>query len=88
MKESYIYAGKPSSVKDASSVSGVLIKLFGGGFAFRVYDGKKNFVDYDICHDDLSITINADELASFYSHEDQHVLDHSPNVLGLKKIEN
>jgi len=86
MKDSYIYAGKPSRVKDASSVSGVLTKLFGGGFAFRVYDEKNNFVDYEICHDDLSITINADELASFYSHKDQHVLDHSPKVLGLKKV--
>jgi len=87
MEHKYIYAGKLSKVTDASSVSGVLIKSFGGGFAFRVYDNKNNFIDYDICHDDLSITINSNELASFYSHNDKHILDHSPEVLGLKKVE-
>jgi len=87
LREKYSYAGKPSKVKNAASVSGVLIKLFGGGFAFRVYNDKHDFVDYEINHDDLSITIDSDALASFYSYKDQHSLDHSPEVLGLSVIE-
>ncbi|VAW72366.1 hypothetical protein MNBD_GAMMA12-1752 [hydrothermal vent metagenome] len=72
----------------ADTVSGILIKLFGGGYAFRVYHDKKKerFTDYELRHDDLSVTIDSDALASFYSAGENHVLDHSPNVLGLKEI--
>ena len=85
MTEKYIYGGKPSDVKDASGVSGVIIKLYGGGFAFRVYHDDCSFTDYVINHDDLSVTIDKDALASFYTHGEYASLDHSPEVFGLKK---
>jgi hypothetical protein len=88
MVEEIIYSGKVSKVRSAAGVSGVLIKLFNGGYAFRVYDENHNFIDYNIKHDDLSITIESDELASFYTAGDNHYLDHSPEVLGLDKVKN
>ena len=84
--EKYIYAGKISTVSDASGVSGMLIKL-GNGFAFRRYQDDGSFTDYNLNHDDLPITIDKEALASFYSQGDNHALDHSPGVLGLKKVE-
>jgi len=49
----------------------------GGIIFFRVYQNDGEFTDYDISHDELSITIDTDAMASF-------ALDHSPSVLGLK----
>lgn len=46
----------------------------------------KTFTDYEIMHDDLSITIEADELASFYQIGNLFVPDHSPEVSGLKNV--
>lgn len=37
-------------------------------------------------HDDLSATIDADELAAFYRAGEHDILDHGPEVLGLKEI--
>lgn len=85
MSEKYIYGGKVSEVSDASGVSGVLIKNYGGGFSFRVYTSTYEFTDYQINHDDLPVTINRDALASFYTSDEGQVIDHSPNVFGLRK---
>jgi hypothetical protein len=87
MTEKYIYRGKVSEVKSAAGTSGVLIKLFGGGYAFRIYHENGEFTDYDLNHDDLSVTIDQDELASFYTCEERHSLDHAPSDFDLKKIE-
>ena len=87
MFDKYIYGGKECSGKDASGVSGMLIKTFDGGYTFRVYDSEGSFVDYDLRHDDLSITIDSDSLASFYECDDKHMLDYSPQVFNLKKVE-
>ena len=73
-------------MKPAAGISGVLIKDAEGGFVFRVYHEDGTFTDYEIRHDDLSITIDADGLASFYQIGDRFILDHSPQVLGLKKV--
>ncbi|WP_444930740.1 hypothetical protein ACJJIF_02865 [Microbulbifer sp. SSSA002] len=86
MVEQYIYSGRPSKVQDAAGVSGVIIKSFDGTFLFRVYnEDKSSHIDYRLNHDDLAVTIQADELASFYSYGEDHALDYSPKVLGLKK---
>ena len=74
--------GDEADVSSAAGVKGVLISLFGGGYAFRVYDGKGGFEDYDIKHNDLEVTISEEELASFYKYGDAQWLDHSPEVLG------
>lgn len=52
--------------KTAKGVSGYLIWCIDGVFRFRVYDDKKEFVDYDITHGDLAITITDDD-ATLYS---------------------
>lgn len=85
MKNKYIYSGKASDVTSAAGVSGVLIKLRTGGHVFRVYSADYSYTDYQINHDDLSITIDADSLASFYSHGESNTLDHSPEVFQLKQ---
>ena len=82
----YLYGGKAADVNDAAGVSGVLCKGIDNRFFFRVYEGE-NFTDYDICHNDIAITIAKDELAAFYTIGETHVLDHSPQVLGLKTVD-
>ena len=66
---------KPMS---ADGVEGVLIQVGAGVYKFRVYDSEHNFVDYDLHHSDLCVTIT-DEDAYFYG---DSVLDHSPSTLG------
>jgi hypothetical protein len=85
MTETHHYGGKVAQVTPADGVQGVLIRLFGGGFAFRVYSDDGEFIDYDICHDDLPVTLDSDALASFYRVDGHDILDHSPQVLGLKE---
>jgi len=86
MSDKYIYGGRISSVRSAAGVSGILVKTTGGGFAFRVYtEDKSSFTDYVINHGDLAVTIGSRELAAFYSCGEDHALDHSPQVFGLKK---
>ncbi|HED33072.1 MAG TPA: hypothetical protein ENJ08_02490 [Gammaproteobacteria bacterium] len=87
MTSKYIYAGKPSDVKSASGVSGMLLRSFNGRYFFRVQHNEHDFTDYELMHDDLYITIDKDELASFYTCGDSHSLDHSPQVLRLRKAE-
>lgn len=87
MTDKYIYRGEECRIKDASGVSGVLIKTINGEYVFRVYDSEGEFIDYNICHDDLSVTIDANSLASFYTKGDNNILDHSPQVFNLKEVE-
>ncbi len=84
MLDTYIYGGKPAKTEKAEGVTGMLI--YGAeGYKFRVYNKDHSFIDYKIRHDDLSITIDQDALASFYIlDENTAILDHSPSVLGLK----
>jgi hypothetical protein len=70
------------TTKPANGVSGHLIYLHCyNKCVFRVYDANFNFVDYDLHHSDLCITIN-DEDAYFYRDEYSDVLDHAPSTLG------
>jgi hypothetical protein len=47
-----------------------------------VYDAEHNFVDYDLHHSDLCVTID-DADAYFYHRDGQDILDHAPMTLGL-----
>ena len=67
--------------KSANGVTGHLIQIFTGQTVFRVYDDNHNFVDYDLRHSDLTVTIN-DEDAYFYRDEYSDALDHAPETLG------
>jgi hypothetical protein len=81
----HYYGNKAAKVTPAEGVQGNLIRLFDGSFVFRVYSSDGEFIDYDIRHDDLPITIDSDALTSFYRVDGHDILDHSPQVLGLKE---
>lgn len=66
----------------ADGVSGMLLRGHNGTFVLRVYNEDKTFVDYDIHHSDLSVTIN-DKDAYFYQGR-INVIDHSPTTLGIE----
>jgi len=87
MNETYLYGGVPVSVESAAGARGVIIRTLGGTLLFRVYHDRERFIDYEIRHDDLGVTIDAGELAAFYKVGARDVLDHSPEVLGLRKME-
>lgn len=86
MNNKYLYGGEPAEVDSAAGVQGMIIRSFDGNFMFRVYRDPEHFTDYEIRHDDLSVTMDADALAAFYKVGERNILDHSPPVLGLKKI--
>jgi len=67
--------------QSANGVTGHLIQIFTGQTVFRVYDDNQNFVDYDLQHMYLTVTIT-DEDAYFYHDEYNDRLDHSPTTLG------
>ena len=86
-----IYGKQEAEVAPASGVKGILIRNANNKFYFRVYNkDKSEFMDYEILHDDMEITISPKELASFYRIKQENgeidILDHSPQVLGLKEI--
>ena len=86
MSERYRYGSAPAKVTPAAGRKGVILRSFDGRLVFRVYDEAGSFTDYDLRHDELSVTIGADALASFYRIGDDHILDHSPEALGLRKV--
>jgi hypothetical protein len=64
----------------ANGTTGVLIRVLGQTM-FRVYsDDRKTFVDYDLLHSDLQVTINDDD-AHFYQKGGRNYLDHSPHTI-------
>jgi hypothetical protein len=69
--------------KSANGVRGHLLNLIDGIMVFRVYNDKHEFVDYDIHHSDLCITID-DPDAYFYRRNEQDILDHAPMTLGIQ----
>lgn len=85
MKHKYLYGGRPAEVKPAAGVRGVLIRALDGAMMFRVYHDRARFTDYEIRHNDLSVTIDNDKLAAFYKVGEHDILDHSPQVLGLDR---
>lgn len=87
MSGKYLYGKMPADVTPADGVKGVLIRALNGALMFRVYRDRERFTDYEIRHDDLNVTIDKDALATFYKVGENYVLDHSPQVLGLNKIE-
>lgn len=54
-----------------------------GRYVFRVYNQDKTFIDYDLLHYDLEVTIT-DADAYLYNGDGLTFLDHSLETLGLK----
>ncbi len=71
-------------IKCADGVEGLLIADMFGEIFFRVYHSPGVFTDYKYRHSDMSVVIK-DEDAYFYSDGDRHILDHSPETLGLNR---
>ncbi len=86
MTKVVLTSGKIVQVKDASGVDGVIIHS-GSSYFFRVYDENYEFTDYELHHDDLSVTINEDALAAFYSDGEKYWIDHSPSVFGFEELD-
>jgi hypothetical protein len=82
------YGNASATARTADGTSGVLCRSAdGASWFFRVYASDGSFTDFDLHHDELSITIMPGAKASFYERDGMHVLDHSPAVLGLQSIE-
>ena len=71
------------TARSANGVRGNLLNLIDGTVVFRVYDAEHNFVDYDLHHSDLCVTID-DADAYFYRRDEQDILDHAPMTLGIE----
>lgn len=71
-------------MQSANGVTGHLLYT-GDTYVFRVYDARHNFIDYDIFHCDLCITIN-DADAYFY-YKPTPCIDHSSETLGIETTE-
>ena len=71
------------TARSAHGVRGHLLNLIDGTVVFRVYDAEHNFVDYDLHHSDLCVTID-DADAYFYRRDEQDILDHAPMTLGIE----
>ena len=83
--DQYLYGGKPAEIRPAAGERGMIIRALDGAMMFRVYYDNEHFTDYEIRHDDLSVTIDEGALATFYKVGEREILDHSPEVLGLRK---
>jgi hypothetical protein len=81
---SFQYGNQVAQVTDAKGLSGLLCRSIDGHYFLRV-DTETGYIDYEIRHDDLQIKIE-DDLAACYETEGNYILDHSPQVLGLKPV--
>lgn len=81
------YGGARASAWPADGASGVLCRsAIDGRYFFRAYRPDGSFTDFDLRHDDLAVTIAPSAMASFYEVGTEHILDHSPSVLGLQPV--
>ena len=72
------------TAKSANGVRGHLLYIHcDNKYVFRVYDLEHNFMDYDLHHCDLCVTID-DADAYFYQRNGQAILDHAPMTLGIE----
>ena len=68
--------------KPAKGARGCLLYTMNNQYVFRVYKENHTFIDYDILHCDLDVTIDSDD-AVFYDFEDgRSILDHSYVIAG------
>ncbi len=69
--------------KLAKGMKGCLLS-FNGNITFRVYDerDREKFVDYQVAHHDLDITIEDEDAYVYENKEGEPVIDYSPATLG------
>lgn len=69
----------------ACGAQGILIRTVTDDVVLRIYNSDGDFVNFDIAHSDLAVTVT-DPDAYFYQHKDGRLyLDRAPNTLGLDK---
>ncbi len=82
--------GRLLKEQNAAGTKGVLCRSFEDAktlYFFRVYRDKETFDDYKLLHCDLSVTINENELASFYEDENgDKYLDETPETMNWEII--
>lgn len=71
----------------ANGVTGCLLPGFRADSAgvFRVYDKDGTFIDYDLYHSDLTVTINDTDAYFYTTDSGETYLDHSPKTLGKEE---
>lgn len=69
--------------KPADGTKGILLRVDFDKWVFRVYKENNYFIDYDLLHSDLQVTID-DKESTFYSDDKGNRLDHTPETLGIK----
>jgi len=62
--------------KPAKGTKGFLLNLMNNEYVFRVYNEDHSFIDYDIGHYDLEVTIECED-ATFYSEDNRNLLGYS-----------
>jgi hypothetical protein len=71
--------------RPAKGQKGYLLYTMNKEYVFRVYKEDNTFIDYDILHCDLELTIN-DNDATFYEFDNgRSILDHSYEIAGENK---
>jgi hypothetical protein len=69
----------------ARGAQGILIRTLTNDWVMRIYNSDGDFVDFDIDHSDLAVTIT-DADAHFYQHPDGRLsLDHAPETLRINE---
>ena len=63
--------------KPAKGMKGIILYTFNNQYVFRVYKEDHTFIDYDILHCDLDITIDSDDAVLYEFEDGRAVLDHS-----------
>jgi len=85
--EAVMYGTSEAKVTSAGGIRGILCRTTTEeGYFLRVKNPDGSFTDYQLRHDDLDVIIPSDALASLYVIGENRILDHSPEVLGLRKL--
>jgi hypothetical protein len=74
VSERYRYGGALAEAMPAAGSKGVILLSFDGRPVFRVYDDAGRLTDFDLRHEEPSVTIALDDLASFYKIGNDHML--------------
>ena len=63
--------------KPAKGMKGIILYTFNNQYVFRVYKEDHSFIDYDILHCDLDVTIDSDDAVLYEFEDGRSILDHS-----------
>jgi hypothetical protein len=70
--------------KPAKGTKGMILYTMNNEYVFRVYKEDHSFIDYDILHCDLDVTIDSDDAVLYEFEDGSNILDHSYTITGNK----